>query len=74
MDLNSHFEVVKKKKKKRVFFFYLVGIHIVAVLGCQCPAHCQVDDIPDYCQGEGCAQHVIPLTHCWQDRSRETGN
>lgn len=53
--------------------FHLVGIHVVAMLGCKCPAHSQVDDIPHNCQGESCAQHVVPLTHCWQDWCRESG-
>lgn len=68
MEQNTNFELVKDKQ-----FFYLVGIHIVAMLGCQCPAHGQVDDIPHYCQGESCAQHVFPLTHCGQDWCWESG-
>jgi len=52
---------------------YLVGIHVVAVLGCQCPGHSQVDHIAHDGQGESCAQHVFPLTHCWQDWCWETG-
>lgn len=54
--------------------FYLVGIHIIAVLGCQRPAHSQVDDIPHNSQGESCAQHVFPLTDCWQDWCWEPRN
>lgn len=53
--------------KRHMQFFHLVGVHVIAMLGCQSPAHSQVDDIPHNCQGESCAQHVFPLTHCWQD-------
>lgn len=54
-------------------FFYLVWIHVVAVLGGQCPAHSQVDDVPNDRQRESGAQHVLPLAHCGQDRCGESG-
>lgn len=53
-------------------YSYLIGIHIVAMLCCQCPAHSQVDHIAHDSQGEGCAQHVIPLNHSWEDWSRKS--
>lgn len=58
--------------KLRNRFLYLVGIHVVAVLGGQRPAHRQVDDIPHDSQGERGAQHVLPLAHCRQDRRWES--
>lgn len=54
-------------------FLYLVWIHVVAVLGGQRPAHSQVDDVSNDRQGESGAQHVLPLTHCGQDRCGESG-
>lgn len=33
---------------------YLVGIHVISMLGCQCPAHSQVEEISHDSQGESC--------------------
>ena len=57
--------------KQLWLILHLIGVHIVAVLGGQGPAHGQVDNISYYSQGEGSAQHVLPFTHCWQDGCRK---
>ena len=40
---------------------YLVRIHVIAMLASQGPTHSQVDDVAHDGQGEGCANHVLPL-------------
>lgn len=50
---------------------YLVGVHVVAMLGCQRPPHGQVDHVAHDGERESCADHVLPLVHqgqgrCWE--------
>lgn len=50
---------------------YLVRIYIIAMLAGQGPAHSQIDDVAHDGQGEGGANHVLPLRNHRQHGSRE---